>query len=114
LTVVKGLSKSGWEPRWGDPTSCLRVASALSIANYFEVSAGVALSPSPIEDLRNVRNHLVHRKVDIEEMKDVGRNEGMADPITARGVLHELVRPGVPLIVRWISELRVMAELAAS
>jgi hypothetical protein len=50
-----------WEPRWVDPQSCLNAANILKIANYPTISAGIAVTPSPVEDLRRLRNFLTHR-----------------------------------------------------
>jgi hypothetical protein len=114
LNRVRALHPRRYEPRWGDPTLCLRAAGTLGLRNYSQVSAGVGLTPSPIEDLQLVRNHLVHRHVGGREVDEIRDDLGL--PIGARAIdlVEAPVPPGIPLLIRWSDQLQIMARLACT
>ena len=114
LTSARALHPRKFEPRWGDPTICLRVARRLSVPNYSEISAGVGITPSPVEDIANVRNHLVHRNVNTNEIGKLRRSMGLPQSGAALEVIDEIVAPQTPLLALWVGELHVMAQIAAS
>lgn len=52
---------ANWEPKWFDPSEAIDAASRLVIPNYATVSAALGATPSPLEELRCVRNFFAHR-----------------------------------------------------
>ncbi len=101
-----------YEPRWADASESIRVASCLGISNLPNVSAGIGLTPSPLEDLRRVRNFFAHRNATTAQE---------ARPIAMRGSLptrpidlvnHLLAPTGITLFESWVIQLRQMAFVA--
>lgn len=103
------------EPRWFDAQACLNGATILSIRNYAAVSAGIGVTPSPLDDLRDLRNFLSHR------------NETTAANVRAASVRNSLVAnldviailkstnlgpPPVTILELWIKQLQTMAQIA--
>ena len=61
-TYTGRLKKSArWEPRWFDPNEAIDAARRLALPNFASVSAGIGLTPSPLDELRAVRNYFAHR-----------------------------------------------------
>src|SRR5271156_1740337 len=84
-------TKFPWEPRWFDAQACLRAANILRIANYSTVSSGLAVSPSPVEDLRRLRNFLAHRNEGTAtEVRAAAVNIGMPPTADVIGILRNV------------------------
>lgn len=114
LARIRALNKKGWEPRWPDPTICLRVANSIGISNYAQVSLGLTVTPSPIDDLRVMRNHVAHRAVSGPEVRKIGQRHGAQPPYRPTDVLRCLVTPGIPLLLEWVEGIRQMARTAVN
>jgi hypothetical protein len=58
-----GRSSKGrfWEPKWFDASEAIDSALRLSIPNFSNVSAALGSTPSPLEEIRAVRNFFAHR-----------------------------------------------------
>lgn len=105
-----GQSKKAkdWEPKWFDATQAIDAAQRLAIPNFATVSAAIGSSPSPLGELRAVRNFFAHR--------------GATAGVTARTVVgvastfevHDyLTAPQLGGALRfelWIDLLRAMAR----
>jgi len=116
LTVLRSVyTRFPHEPRWIDTQSCLRAANILGIANYATVSAGLAVTPSPVDDLRDVRNFLAHRNEGTAAaVRAVATNVGIAPSSKALGILNDLW-PGASKTVlqTWTTHMLAMSQIAA-
>lgn len=104
-----------WEPRWVDAQACLKAANVLGISNYSTLSAGLAVTPSPVEDLCRLRNFLAHRNEGTAVQVHIAAvNIGVARSSNVIGILRS-VTPSSSLSVlqKWIQQLQVMSEIAA-
>jgi len=102
-----------WEPRWGIPTECIEAANKLKLANFKEISAGLGATPSPVDDLRIVRNFFAHRGQNTKQrVQNIILNLGLSKTISLIDLLHYLFPPGVSLFNIWILELRKLARAA--
>jgi len=103
----------GWEPRWGDPTTALDAASRIGIANLASISPGLSLTPTPIEEIRQVRNFLAHRSQD--GARDVGAiavRIGRSRHTDVHDLVLSYVPPGERLFTSWVRGLQTMAFVA--
>jgi hypothetical protein len=57
----KSKKRPDWEPRWFDPGEAIDAAQRLRVVNFGTVSAALGSTPSPLDDLRAVRNFFAHR-----------------------------------------------------
>jgi len=113
--IPRLLAINNWkyEPRWHDATICIQAARDLKINNYFDVSAGIGLSPSPLEDLRRVRNFLAHRtKGTARQMEKVAKLLQLSPRTSVDDLLQTYVPPGLTTFSKWVSEMQLMSELS--
>ena len=102
-----------WEPGWHRPQIVLDLALKLQLVNYAQIQAGVSLMRSPLEDLRQVRNFLVHRGRNTGlTVRTLSAKQGLALSGRARDIMAQRVVPGVSVFERWVSDLRSMADVA--
>lgn len=107
-------SRPPHEPKWYDAQSCLTAAAMLRVANYASISAGLSVTPSPLDDLRDLRNFLAHRT---ESTALRVCAVAMRNSLSAQlGVLAILASPstavGTCILEHWIRELQTMAQIA--
>lgn len=100
-----------WEPKWFDPNQTLDAAKRLALPNLSSISAGVGLTPSPLDELRAVRNYFAHRG---RLSADTLATYILAHPsdADAHGFVSKLTLAGVPKLVRWTAEIDTMAWAA--
>jgi hypothetical protein len=100
-----------WEPKWQDSHETLDAANILKIANYLQVSAGLSLSGTTLDEIRYVRNYLAHRSK--KTAQKIASSLGVApshnSPIEA--ILSHVVPPGVSRFEYWVRTLRQMADV---
>jgi hypothetical protein len=116
LRVLRTVyTKFPWEPRWIDPQSCLKAANILKIPNYATVSSGLAVSPSPVEDLRKLRNFLAHRNEGTAaEVHTAASNIGIAPTANVIGILQSVpAGSGLNVLRTWVEQLQTMSEISA-
>lgn len=103
-----------WEPRWTDAQACLRGANLLGVANYSNISAGIAVTPSPLEDLCRLRNFLAHRNEGTAaEVLKAAANIGTAPTSDVIGILESAIAPATSNVLElWIGQLQTMAMIA--
>jgi hypothetical protein len=102
-----------WEPRWGDITECLAAAKALAIVNYATVAAALSATPSPVDDVRILRNYFAHRSEETSRKAiDVGRKLGAAGKIRPVDVAVLIVGPSETVFNQWVSQFLGIAEAA--
>lgn len=97
-----------WEPKWFDPIEAIDAATRLRISNIAEVSAGIGLTPSPLGELRAVRNYFAHKGVQsVQNLKPF-----VAQPTS--GLVHDYLsaptQGGALRFERWVAQLEVMAR----
>lgn len=116
-STYKGkIAKSkDWEPKWAIATQCIDAIFRLNLANRANLSAAIGISPSPLEDLRQVRNFIAHRSMETSlKVQNVATNLGLARPATADDLLISLVPPGVTVFRSWVHDLETIAQLAVA
>lgn len=112
-TYVGTAKKSKyWEPKWFDPVQALDAAKRLGVPNLPTLSAGLGLTPSPLDELRAVRNYFAHRGPE-----SCDRLQPFLGARATVALVHQHVSAptlaGVPQLVRWVHELDTMAWAAA-
>jgi hypothetical protein len=104
--------KYRFEPRWADATECILAAQRLAIANFPTISAALAASNSPAEDIRRARNFYAHRA------KKTAQESGATNLFSHRLRLEvfDLIAyttGGVRVIESWANNLNLVAKAAA-
>jgi hypothetical protein len=102
-----------WEPNWYDAAEAIDAATRLQIGNLAEISAGIGLTPSPLDELRAARNYVAHKnKQSVEKIAPHLR----AHP--SRASLHAYLQApvvgGVSRFAAWCIQLDQMALLAVA
>ena len=102
-----------WEPRWGDATEGIAAARRLGVSNLSTISAALGSTPSPVDDLRLIRNFYAHRGY--ETAQNVIR---IVQRYSLTGIQHadQLIiaptAPGMALFEAWVFDLLIIAEAA--
>lgn len=100
-----------WEPKWFDPIDTLEAAKRLHVPNIAAISAGVGLSPSPLDELRAVRNYFAHRgRESSERLKPY--TGGPVTVAAAHDLLTQRSLGGGYRFESWVADLDVMARAA--
>jgi len=101
-----------YEPRWAYARESIQIATCVGISNLSNVSAGIGLTPSPLEELRQVRNFFAHRNARTAQMvRDVAVQEGL--PTRPLDLVNYLQSPsGVTRFESWVIQLQLMASIA--
>jgi len=97
---------------WGDSTQCIHAAQQIGIANFSQVSMGLGLTPSPVDDLRKVRNFFAHRNIGTAQIaQQVAQSVGVQvqRPIE---LIKWVQSPGITVFEYWVIHLRQMAHIA--
>lgn len=101
------------EPYWPSPYESVDAATRLKIANATTVTSAIGVTPSPLPDLRVVRNFAAHRNEETgREFQRVAATLGLGPSAQVDDAVKTLVVPGIPLFERWVLVLRSMAEAA--
>jgi hypothetical protein len=101
-----------WEPKWFDAVEALDAAHRLQIENFSDISAGIGLTPSPLDEIRAVRNFIAHRGA-----QSVAQLQPFVATPTAKMVDQHVAAPtlgGALRFERWVAQLDIMARAAAS
>jgi hypothetical protein len=107
-----GRSKKSatWEPKWFDPSEAIDAAQRLGIPNLSTVSAALGSTPSPLDDLRVVRNFFAHRG---QLAGSTMRNSlGLGSTLAAHTYLTEVRIGGALRFETWVRTLQRMARAA--
>lgn len=110
--IGKNKKSQYWEPKWFVPSQTLDAAKRLSIANFASVSTGVGLTPSPLDELRAVRNYFAHRGRESSAKLAIYLRRHPSD-VVAHHFMSQPTLAGVPALVRWAAEIDTMAWAAA-
>jgi len=102
------------EPRWADVNESIDAAQRLRIMNFPNVSGGLGLTPSPVDDLRRVRNFFAHRNATTAQyVRDIARSIGASTQTRPADLVRWPQAPsGVTLFETWVIQLRQMAHIA--
>jgi hypothetical protein len=102
------------EPRWADANESIDAAQRLGIVNLSNVSMGLGVTPSPVDDLRRVRNFFAHRNdTTAQHVRRIAHSIGVPMQTPPRELLRQLQAPsGVTLFETWVNKLRHMAYIA--
>lgn len=109
-TVANKISR-GRDFPWHIPYYCTNLAKTIGTQNYGQILMGLSIT-APIDDLRDVRNHLVHPcKTTQLAFNRVASKYGYpsSDPIS---LLATIQKNGKTLLFKWIESLRLMAEIS--
>lgn len=101
-----------WEPKWFDPNQAIDAAKRLGLPNLVSLSGGIGLTPSPLDELRAVRNYFVHRGRESADRLSLHLSAHPTET-SAHLFVSQLTLAGVPAFVRWTAELDTMAWAAA-
>ena len=102
-----------WEPNWKNPTECIKAANDLLLANRVDIGNGIGLSPSPIENLRRIRNFCAHRKEETANyLNAICRNLGINGKYSAREIIAHIIPPGHSVFEDWVYQIRTMVHIA--
>jgi hypothetical protein len=114
LRVLFSEKRRWWEPDWADQVVCIEAANRLAVANHSSISAGVGLTPSPVEDIRRVRNFLAHRqRWTAQFVAKLSESRGLPAVCLPERVLVSRGSGGDVLFTEWVQQLRDMARVAA-
>jgi hypothetical protein len=112
-TTYSGKQKRSpnWEPKWFDPLETIEAAKRLSVPNLRAIALGVGLTPSPLDELRAVRNYFAHRG-----RQSTARLAPYAGSPVTGAAAHALLRQrslgGSYRFEEWVAELDIMARAA--
>ena len=104
-----------YEPSWDQPGDCIDAARRLQVLNYSTIFAGLGLSltPSPIDQVRYVRNFLAHKNAEnARRVAQVAAEFGLTNVRVPEVLVMSVVHPGVSVFIQWVHRLRLMAWLA--
>ena len=105
--------RHAWEPRWHVAAECLDAARLLNIANFADVSAGIGLTPSPVDQLRQMRNFLAHRGADTApHVRRIAQAVGRHRSTKVDIILGQHTHPGITIFAKWAYNLHDMARTA--
>ena len=116
LVIPRLLATPGkkyrFEPRWADATECIQAAQRLAVANFPTISAALAATNSPAEDIRKVRNFYAHR---IKRTAQESRTTNLFSHRTRLEVfdLTGYTTGSVRVIESWANNLNLVAIAAA-
>lgn len=101
-----------WEPKWFDPIEAIDAARRLSVSNLATISAALGVSPSPLEELRAIRNFFAHRG----ELagKNAHATIGLVNTREMHDYLNGRLLGGAYRYELWITTLQSMAKMAVS
>ena len=106
--------KRNWERHWHDPIMCLEAARRLQAQNINAISAGLGMSPSPLDDLRKLRNFVAHRgQENTSQVRRVAHKLGFKATASAEQIVSTNIFPGQTVFERWVTQLHKMARAAA-
>ncbi len=100
-----------WEPKWFDPLETIEAARRLTVPNFSNIAAGVGLTPSPLDELRAVRNYFAHRGRESSSRLAtyVG---GQVTDASAHALISDTTLGGGYRFELWAAELDSMARAA--
>jgi hypothetical protein len=103
-----------YEPKWFDAQACLRAASILRLNNYASVSGGIGVTPSPLDDLRALRNFLAHRsQMTATGVRDTAIRNSLPPKSGVIAILQsDSTNPGMTILQLWVKQLQTMALIA--
>lgn len=103
------------EPYWPSPQESVDAAVRLAIGNRANVTSAIGATPSPLADIRRVRNFVAHRdEQTAQEFREVIIRLRLNPNTSPDGLLTMRVIPGITLFERWILELRATAAAAVA
>ena len=102
-----------WEPKWHIAHEAIKAAHELSISNYQTISSAIGAQCSPADEIRIVRNYIVHQNKETAR-KYIGIliNYNIPQNTAAVKMLEEFMILGVNLFEYWIRKLQIMARLS--
>ncbi|GAB3615901.1 hypothetical protein GCM10027416_04580 [Okibacterium endophyticum] len=116
LAGTRGPWTHRQEPDWLDPNTLLILLDLVGASNSGDVSAALSLRARALTDLPSLRNFYAHRAMNTaEKVRKMGLNYSIPS-------VHHPVElclgyaPGRPqsVLADWVSELRLITDLATS
>ena len=103
------FKKNTSEPNWAVPDKTIEAAQRLKIRNYTTVSAAIGAMNSPAEEIRPIRNFLVHRNTAnaLEWRRKIGRT--YRGQLSVEVVAGAYVNPGLIQFEKWVIDLKNVA-----
>ena len=117
ITRLQGIRKIQNRPihmiRWGDPSVTIPVAQSLGIRNFSNISLALGVTPSPLQDLRHIRNFIAHRNEHTaHNVHQIAVNIGIAPTHDVLNILNLPFPPGVTTFELWLIQIRNIARNA--
>lgn len=101
------------EPYWPSPHESVDAAVRLAIANQVDVTSGIGLTPSPLGEIRKIRNFIAHRNPGtVQEFLDAKTTLAEHSVASPDEIASRLVTPGISRFEQWINELRLQALIS--
>lgn len=92
------------EPRWGDARDCIDAAGRLEIQNLTAVTDAIGSSSSPVEEIRCLRNFIVHKNretaLSVRQRYSMSRGD-----LCAVAIAGDFQSGGIRLFQLWTREL---------
>lgn len=114
-TLISSYPNRSREPNWYVPLECIDAAKKLRVANLAEISAGIGATPSPADDLRQIRNFMAHRgKETADKVRGVAKSLGLPSQTAPLNIVaHRVIDRTAPanqisVLESWINGLRQM------
>lgn len=107
----KSKKRSYWEPKWFDANEAIDAARRLQLPNAAEISAGLGLTPSPLDEIRAVRNFIAHKG--LESASRLRRHGARASAQEVDAFVLAPTVGGASRFERWVAQLDVMAYSAS-
>lgn len=106
-----------WEPRWHIAHTSIDAAQRLGVSNFPTISSALATTPSPIEDMRIIRNYFAHksRRNALDVRQIISRlviQYQLPTNIGTNAILDSLIGPSTTLLWSWIMQLHRIAYYA--
>lgn len=97
-----------WEPTWFDPVQVIDAANRLALPNAAQLSLGYGMTPSPLEEMRAIRNFFAHRTK--RTASQVSRVVGVKNSEEMHNFLAAPVVGGATRFEQWAAQLSIMAR----
>jgi hypothetical protein len=100
-----------WEPKWFDPAEAIDAAQRLALVNFADISAALGATPSPLPEIRSVRNYLAHRGQPAASRLAIYTQPTIA---SIQGFILSPVPSGVTRFRSWVVDLELISRAAAN
>jgi hypothetical protein len=109
--LLSTYKKKKFEPRWADAGECIDAAYRLRIGNYQQIMIALSVHNSPVDEIRRLRNFLVHRNhrtaCDVRSKFNLPTKQ-----LTSINIAGDYITGGIRRIEHWMNILTIMSNQA--